>query len=889
MSQAGTSAGTRRAGTARDTSIATYRAKRDFAATPEPSAGAAGDQSRGPIFVVQKHRARRLHWDFRLEHNGVLWSWAVPKGPSLDPADKRLAVHVEDHPLDYADFAGTIPEGQYGAGEVEIWDRGTWEPVGDADEGLRKGELKFTLKGKRLNGHFVLVRMKPRPAERAENWLLIKEHDAAERRGVNAGVMEASVPPPKPSRDAKRSEPAPDRPPAPGAVRARMPKDLGPQLASLAHGPPTGGEWLSEVKFDGYRILAFLDRGKARLVTRKGLDWTDRMPAVARAVERLKLESAIFDGELVALRPDGVSSFADLQAALADGRDDKLFLYAFDLPYLNGWDLRPCPLADRKAALAKLADWKGAIRYSDHVTGDPKPFHRHACNSGLEGVVCKKADAPYHAGRSRTWLKVKCQNREEFVVLGWTHPAGSRTGLGSLHLGFHDEGGALHYVGGVGTGFSEKVLAALRKKLDQIPADPPADLQYAGDPPERGINWVKPELVAEVQFAGWSGFGRLRQATFLGLREDKPASEVVRPVPDPDAARKSLAPRPAAPAPARIVQASAPKPRPKPPAPPRASEALRVVAPARPRAQPLGVSMAPAASKHVADVLEGAHLTHPERELWPGITKRDLAAYWIAVAEDALPELAHRPLAIVRCPEGIAGEHFFQKHGKPGMPVAIRAGEAGAAPYLAIDETAGLVAMAQISAIELHAWGSNETDPLRPDRLVFDLDPGDGVAFPEVVRAALDVRDRLKAVGLASFCRTTGGKGLHVVVPLRPEVEWGAARAWCRRFGENMEADAPERYVASVPKRRRVGRILVDWLRNGLGSTAVGSLSPRCRPGAPVAMPVAWRDVTPKLNPARFTIATVPRLLSRRTSDPWEGIFEVDQTLPDLPDGGGGD
>jgi bifunctional non-homologous end joining protein LigD len=870
MPQAAPKVATRRAPAARDTSIATYRERRDFAATPEPAPRRSNGRKQAPIFVVQKHHARRLHWDFRLEHGGVLWSWAVPKGPSLDPADKRLAVHVEDHPLDYADFAGTIPAGQYGAGKVETWDRGTWEPVGDPEAGLRRGELKFVLKGKRLNGHFVLVRLKPRPGERAENWLLIKEHDQAERRGADVAALESSIPAPKPRRAARKPAEAS---PAPGARRAAMAKEQAPQLASAADQPPKGKGWLSELKFDGYRMLAFIDAGKARLVTRNGLDWTAKMPAVARALARLGVKCALLDGEVVALRGDGVSSFPELQSALTDGHDDRLFFYAFDLLHLNGWDLRPCTLRDRKAVLAKLSDWRGSIRYSDHVDTDPGQFRHQACDKGLEGIICKQAEAPYRPGRNRSWLKLKCQDREEFVVLGWTWPEGMRTGLGSLHLGFRDPAGGLHYVGGVGTGFSDKVLADLRSRLDAIPAEPPPNLQYAGEPPERGINWVKPELVVEVRYAGWSGFGRLRHASFLGLREDKPAAEVVRPIPNPEAPRTTLDRRLSGggvvASPTRIVQAPPPR-RPTP-------------QPARPRALALASAIIARSPKHVTDVLEGAHLTHPDRELWPGITKRDLAAYWVAVADHALPEIAQRPLALVRCPEGIGGEHFFQKHGRPGMPAAIRAASAGGAPYLAIDNDAGLVACAQIAAIELHPWGATESDPLHPDRLIFDLDPGEGVAFAEVCRSALEVRDRLKALGLASFCRTTGGKGLHVIVPLDPKADWDTARAWCRRFAEAMEADAPDRYVASVPKKKRVGRILVDWLRNGLGATAVASLCPRARSGAAVAMPVAWREVTPRLDPARFTIANVPAMLARRTSDPWSGIFDVEQVLPDMP------
>ena len=858
-----------RAPAARDTSIATYRAKRDFVATPEPAPArrAAGTAHR---FVVQKHDARRLHWDFRLEHEGVLVSWAVPKGPSLDPADKRLAVRVEDHPLDYATFQGTIPAGNYGAGQVEIWDEGSWEPLGDPAADLAAGELKFRLSGHRLRGGFVLVRMKPRGRERAENWLLIKEHDEAEQPGADAAALEA-LPLPKPHRAAGSTKsvaqrraataaapkarpgtvvaPMPVAPapqprgdaPVAGAVPSALPDDQKPELATLVEEPPEGGGWLSEVKFDGYRLLIRKHGRDVRLITRNGLDWSAKLPEIVRAIARLKVDDVLLDGELVALRQDGLSSFANLQAALANGGDRSgLFLYLFDLLHLDGWDLRGCRLVDRKAALQPLSDWRGVLRYSDHLDGGTPRVRQQACALGLEGIICKRADAPYRGARTRDWVKVKCQGRDEFAILGWTPPAGSRQGLGALHLGFHDDRGRLHYAGGVGTGFSEKELASLSRRLARMVSTPPEGMLLAGEPPDPAINWVRPELVAEVQYIGWTGFGRLRHAVYLGLREDKGPEEVVRDIPHPEVDRIAFLPKH------------------------RGNPAIVHAAKPVAGAQRVG----------------GTQITHADRELWPGITKQDLAEYWRQVAGRALPEIAGRPLALLRCPGGIEGERFFQKHGNRGMPPAIREGAAGDQPYLSIEDEAGLLACAQMAAIELHGWGASGADPLHPDRVVFDLDPGEGVDFAEVVRAALDLRRRLQGMGLDSLCRTTGGKGLHLVVPLRPVAGWEPVRDFAHGFAKALEAEAPDRFVSTVPKARRRGRILVDWLRNGIGATAICSYSPRARPGATVATPLAWREVTPKLDPQRFTIATVPARLRQQRRDPWAGMATLDQHLP---------
>jgi bifunctional non-homologous end joining protein LigD len=654
------------------------------------------------------------------------------------------------------------------------------------------------------------------------------------------------------------------KPPIAGAVRGGPPANQAPQLCRLVEDAPEGDAWINEIKFDGYRLLAWKTAAGARLMTRNGLDWTDRLPAVAAAIARLGSGSAVLDGELVALRRDGATSFADLQATLSAGRDGTLNFYAFDLLALDGWDLRACALIERKRLLEGLSDWKGLLRFSTHSIGHSGEMRRKACGMHLEGIVCKRADAPYRAGRGGAWVKVKCLGREELVVLGWTPPAGSRTGIGALHVGYFDSEGALHYAGGVGTGFSDRELVALRRRLDGPAADPPDGLLVAGDKLDDKVRWVRPELVIEVQFAAWSGAGRVRHAVYQGLREDKTARQVVRDVADPDAQRAAFVPRREA---AAIVRPSV--------------RTARQVAAGR-----IVVARPP---KRAEEAMGKVTLTHPERRLWPGITKRDLADYWTTIAEHALPDLARRPLSIVRCPDGIAGEHFFQKNGHGHLPAPIREGSASGQPYLAIDDLDGLVAMAQMSAIELHTWGASEADPQHPDRLVFDLDPGEGVAFARVAEAAQEVRERLRRLDLESFCRTTGGKGLHVVVPLEPRADWNSAKQFCHAFAETMAQDAPERYVAHVKIADRKGRILIDWLRNGLGATAVSSFCPRARPGAGVATPLAWSEVTAKLDPAAHTVLTVPRRLAKLKTDPWAGFADARQHLPALQAAGTGE
>jgi bifunctional non-homologous end joining protein LigD len=774
----------------------------------------------------------------------------------MDTAHKRLAMHVEDHPVPYASFEGTIPAGNYGAGTVEIWDRGTWSPLGDADADLAKGELKFELAGTRLHGRFVLIRLKPRPGEHGESWLLIKERDTQEQPGVDAAELEKlPLDAPKKVKAAKaKSKPAAALPAgwtAPdGAVRADMPKSQAPMLASNADVPPQGDEWLSEIKFDGYRLIVRKYGDAVTLLTRNGLDWTRRLPRVAQAVAALPAETLMADGELVSLQQDGLSSFPDLQAALSEKRDDTLNLYLFDVLYRDGWDLRSLALTDRKSVLVELVSNPGLIRVSDHLEGVTDRVRQSACSMGLEGIICKRADSPYEGRRSRNWLKIKCQGREEFIVVGWTPPQGARTGLGSLQLGFYDDKGALHYVGGCGSGFTEPVLRDLTTKLAALATEPPAKMKLTEEKTPAGVHWVEPKLVAEIQYTGWSGAGRLRHAVFLGLREDKAAGDVIREVPNPESKRIELG--------------AALK-----------SHSGRIVRAEKPSAR--------------AGEVGGVRLTHPERELWPAdgeiaaVTKQDLATYWQALADVALPGIANRPLAFVRCPDGVDGEHFFQKHANRGMPTTLHEGECDGAPYLALDGVDGLIATAQMSALELHSWGSALTDPAHPDRLVFDLDPGDGVDWPQIVTAAHDLKAALERAGYESFCRTSGGKGLHLVVPLVPAAGWDTARAWCRSFAETLEREKPELYVASVPKARRRGRILIDWLRNGLGSTAIASFSPRARPHATVATPLAWREVTARLDPQGFTIRTVPARLARQKADPWSGFDKTTQTLADEP------
>jgi bifunctional non-homologous end joining protein LigD len=835
--------------------LATYREKRDFSKTVEPSGKRAVAASHRLRFVVQKHAARRLHYDLRLELDGVFKSWAVTRGPSDDPSDKRLAVEVEDHPLDYGDFEGTIPAGEYGGGTVLLWDRGYWAPEGakSPEEALRAGDLKFTLEGGRLHGSWVLVRMKTdRTGGKRTNWLLIKHRDAAARADggsallaadrsiasgrsmdeITAGKGRAAAPfmranPPTaapPARTAARRG-AVVRRAASVAVRA-IPGFVEPQLCRLVGAPPLSSGWVHEVKFDGYRLQLRVVRGAATLTTRSALDWTARFAAIAQAAR--KLPDCLIDGEVVALDHHGVPSFAALQAALAEEQTDTLIFYAFDLLYEKRADLRRLPLSERKARLARLLHGISSerIRFVEHIDARADEVLTSACKMGLEGIVSKRLDAPYTPGRGDAWRKTKCRAGHEVVLGGWTTEGGT---VRSLLAGVNRDG-RLVYVGRIGTGFGRQAVALLHPKLKALTTDRSPFSGANAPAAQSNVRWLEPKLVAEIEFAGWTGSGMIRQAAFKGLRQDKPADEVVAEM--PKAADRQERPPDAA------------------------------------------------VSSGGGATVMGVTLSKPDKALWPdaldgrAVTKRDLALYFEQVGAWMLPHLEGRPCSLVRAPDGVGGQQFFQRHAMAGISklfdlVKVKGDRA---PYVQIDRIEALAAVAQMGALELHPWNCAPHAPEVAGRLVFDLDPAPEVAFTAVIEAALELRQRLEAVGLAAFCKTTGGKGLHVVTPLRSSgrdaVSWPEAKNFAHVVCAQMAHESPEKYLDTMSKRQRVGRIFLDYLRNDRTSTAVAPLSPRARAGAPVSMPITWSQVKPGLDPKRFTVRTVPALL--RKSKVWK-------------------
>ncbi|HVT60409.1 MAG TPA: DNA ligase D [Thermoanaerobaculia bacterium] len=960
-----------------------YRKKRDFSRTPEPAgkpsparkAGRAGKKARALSFVIQKHAARRLHYDFRLELDGVLKSWAVPKGPSLDPAEKRLAVHVEDHPLEYGGFEGAIPQGEYGGGTVLLWDRGTWSSTeGDPAASYRAGKLKFELRGKKLHGGWTLVRMTGRRAgDKGENWLLIKERDEAARPGsADAVVVEQtesvasgeeieeiaadprrvwhSSRPEKVARragaargSARRAAPAAasraggshspgdatagqalqalQATGAAGVRKAAMPRALEPELATLVAAPPDGESWMYEIKYDGYRVLCELRQGKVRLSTRHGKDWTDRFASVAAAAAALPADSALLDGEVTALLPDGRTSFQELQNALGDHGGDssarsrqpgrqagsarsapEIVYFAFDLLYLDGYDLRQAPLEARKEALRTLLEGagQGPIRWSDHVIGQGEDFFRQACSFGLEGIVAKRLDLPYRSGRSKDWLKVKCLERQELVIGGFTDPEGARVGFGALLLGVYDDGGALRFAGKVGTGFTQRSLHELRERLDRLEqAKPP----FAGPPrgaAARGVHWVAPRLVAEVAFTEWTADGSLRHPTFQGLREDKPPTEVRREGASPPPKAPSSKPRRAAPAPpqgrrkaagtgARAAAAG----RGRAPAAGRGAARRRAQAPApvparrRPeRSSEPARRSRPGGSAERLEVA-GVRISHPDRVVYPqqGLTKRDLALYYERTAGWILPHLAGRPLTLVRCPEGQTGECFYQKHVGDQFPPAVERvpieENEKTVEYGAIDSLPGLIALVQMGVLELHVWGAHRDRVERPDYMVFDLDPDEGLGWERVARAALELRDQLAVSGggLQSFLKTTGGKGLHVVLPLIRRQSWDEFKGFASAVAERLAANDPDRYTTNPLKARRKGRIFIDYLRNSRGATSIAAYSTRARPGAPISTPLAWDELGAPVRADTFTVQNLQHRLETLASDPWHDFSRVRQTI----------
>jgi bifunctional non-homologous end joining protein LigD len=883
----------------RSKKLAVYRAKRDFTKTAEPSGKAKLGASKQLRFVIQKHAATRLHYDLRLELDGVFKSWAVTKGPSLDTKIRRLAVEVEDHPLDYGDFEGTIPKGQYGGGTVQLWDRGYWVPEGllSAQEMLRKGDLKFQLDGERLKGGWVLVRMRnDREGGKRNNWLLIKHRDGLERdddsllladRSVASGRGMAEIAAgkgrkPKPFMlsgagkvradgvwDSNRGEAAAAREAKKGLPRAKAAKPAGearkpaevrgtrvrkipafiePQLCRLLDRPPAGEGWAHEVKFDGYRVQARVVDGSATLRTRKGLDWTGKFPAIAKTCA--KLADCIVDGEIVALDHNGVPDFAGLQAALSEDKTDELIFFVFDLLFVKGEDLRALALADRKARLKdflRLSRSKNGalIKYVEHFETSGDAVLKSACRLSLEGIVSKKLSAPYRSGRGEFWTKAKCRAGHEVVVGGWDETNGR---FRSLLVGVN-KGNHFTYVGKVGTGYADDVV---RKLVPRLKAHEAKESPFGGfNAPKRGkeFHWVKPVLVAEIEFAGWTGDGMVRQASFKGLREDKPAVEV-------------KAERAANPSSTRLAQPN-----------PKTAKQSKTIA--RQGAE--------------SSTVMGVAISHPEKALWPNdgtgspVTKLDLALYYEAVGPWIMEHLKGRPCSIIRAPDGIGGEQFFQRHAMPGSSSLVELVKVSGdhKPFLEVDRIEGLAALAQIAAVELHPWNCEPGEPEVPGRFIFDLDPAPDVKFDTVVEAALELKERLETSGLTPFCKTTGGKGLHLVTPFkiskRDKIGWPEAKSIAQAICAQMAADNPQKYLLNMSKKARPGKIFLDYLRNDRMATAVAPLSTRARAGAPVSMPLSWAQVKKGLDPARFNLRSASALLAK--SKAWSDYCESERPL----------
>ena len=837
--------------------LKTYRAKRRFGVTAEPKGSVA--RTRSNAFVIQKHAARRLHYDLRLELDGVMKSWAITRGPSLVPGEKRLAVQVEDHPIAYNKFEGTIPEGEYGGGTVMIWDRGRWQPESDPRKGLAKGHLSFTLDGEKLGGGWHLVRMHRRAGEKRDNWLLIKQHDESERSArdmdildekplsvVTGRTMDEIASGPKKEWRSNRMKAMPrterlaaskDDPPQ-GARHAALPAFVAPCLATLSDKAPDSGNWVHEIKFDGYRIQARLDGGKVKLLTRKGLDWTKKFPTIADAVAKLPVRSALIDGEVVVEGDDGISSFSLLQQDLKAARHDRMVFYVFDLMYLQDADLKSLPLGARKDALAKLVKQqpaRGPLRLSESLTEPGTTLLRHACKMGLEGIISKVADAPYRSGRGREWVKTKCSDRQEFVVAGVVPSTADAHAIGALVLGFYERG-KLHYAGRTGTGFTHELARTLYRKLTALKTTTtPFETVPAEERGARKPIWVEPKVVVEVDFHGWTHGSRVRQASFQGVREDKTAKDVVR--------EKAIA------------------------AASRTSGVKRSVP-----VKKTDVSVA------------GVHLTHPDRIYWGdvGITKHNLADFYVQIWKWMRPHLVGRPIALVRCPEGAMGQCFFQKHARAGISTEhLHLVPEKGDKIISIDDLDSVIALVQGGVLEIHTRGTTINDRERADRLVFDLDPGPGTNWKDVVAAARDVRHRLKGIKLKTFLKTSGGNGLHVVLPIKP-TPWEEAKGFAKAVAEAMEADEPGRYVSTATKAKRDKRIFVDYLRNSREATVVAPYSTRAREGAPVSVPIDWSELGTLKSANQYTVQNLMQRLSRQRKDPWAMIHRVKQSLPKL-------
>ncbi|OZI56038.1 DNA ligase D [Bordetella genomosp. 4] len=840
-------------------SLKKYREKRNFSVTPEPSGG--GDSNdEGLVFVIQKHWASRLHYDFRLELNGTMKSWAVPKGPSFDPSVKRMAVQVEDHPIAYNQFEGTIPKGQYGAGKVIIWDEGHWSPIGDPRRGYQSGHLKFELLGKKMRGRWALVRFKNKASERQPPWLLIKEKDEYARSESEFSVVDEMPDSVVPLRDQKPAaassgkrnsksdvSSASDETALPGRA-AKLPTQMKPQLATLVDAVPRGAQdWLYEMKFDGYRILARIEGAEVKLFTRNGHDWSAKMPHLVREFSELQRDTgfgnAWVDGEIVVLSSEGIPSFQSLQNAFDTERTKDIVFYAFDLPYIAGRDISSEPLTLRRQLLHQLVSKskKGSpLRFSEAFEKPVSDLVASACKLGLEGVIGKRPSAPYVSRRSDDWIKVKCGRRQEFVIVGYTLPKGGRAGFGALLLAVHGRDGGLRYAGKVGTGFDDHLLRELHQKLERIEQSSPAITE--GRPPGgRDIRWVQPKLVCEVSFAQWTHGGHVRHATFKGLRTDKPADEIVRekPVPAEKVANKPDGRR------TRRAQSDAPS-----------AKALK--------------------------------LSHPERVIDPssGLTKLDLARYYALVAPLMMEHLQRRPVSFMRMPAGIQGEQFFQKHSDAditGVTMLPERLQPGHPPLMEIAKAEGILAAAQLNVVEFHTWNAIKTAITKPDRMVLDLDPGEGMSWKGVQQGAELVRVLMHELGLQSWLKTSGGKGLHIVVPIRRQYDWDTVKDFSAAIVRHLARTIPQLFVAKSGPRNRVGKIFADYLRNGFGSTTVAAWSARGRPGLPISVPVTWDELSSLKSSAQWTIATVHERLDVG-NDPWadyapQGIAQAMKAL----------
>jgi bifunctional non-homologous end joining protein LigD len=826
-------------------SLATYRAKRDFARTAEPSGASLPVAGNG--FVVQKHAASRLHYDFRLELDGVLLSWAVTRGPSVNPDDKRLAVRTEDHPLDYVRFEGIIPQGEYGGGTVMLWDNGTWESIAGKDPRvtLPEGHLHFILHGRRMRGEWILFRLKPRGKEKGENWILRKVNDAfaggsddlvgIHLTSIDSGrTMEeiaAGTAAPKPKGGKSRGTSTSAQPRSIKAVAnrktgGRPPPFQSVQLAMLVDHVPPGDRWVHELKYDGYRTLLAVGGGEGRAYTRSGLDWSDRFAGLITDAVTLDATSALIDGEAVVVLPNGRTSFQALQAALK-GDPGAIDYYAFDLLALNGEDLTKRPLLERKALLeALIGKGKGHLRYSDHIVGRGEQLFDSFCGAGLEGVISKRGDARYSGSRSGTWVKTKCIRRQEFVIVGWT-PSEKQRGFRSLLLGVN-ETGSLRFAGKVGTGFTGDEIERLMDLMAPLEqTKPTVDAPRAA---VRGAHWIKPKLVAEIAFIEFTDEGVLRHSSYLGLREDKKPEAIV----------------------------------------------LEVEAPVA------RITAAPASASAVK-------ISNRERVIFPEgkLTKGQLADYYEAVADIMLPWSGSRPISLVRCPQGRDKKCFFQKHdagsfGDEVKHVAILEKDGHEESYLFVDTPAGLLTCVQMGTIEFHGWGARIEEVEKADRLVFDLDPDEGLAFKDVVSAAFHLQDVLSQMGLATFPMATGGKGVHVIAPLTPTAEWPQVKDFAHRFAIALAQADPDRFTAALAKAKRRGKIFIDYLRNQRGATAVMPYSARSRPFAPIAVPLTWEELRDLDSPARWHIGDAAEMLKRAVSKDLAHWGRADQILPDL-------